>query len=226
MIKWLSKLYALLVSLIKNKDFTANVANGISTASNLMIIGNLAGKDPYIKIKDMVLYVPSKCLAVAKYVLDFINKHKILSIPLLVLMGYGIFKIARSQLIAEGIDNAKQMIVNILGFNNSIDEDQKKEFVEVMNSNNPNDGFVEDRLLSIQPAQEVGVTVSIADFDKSGEVSYSEFLRFERLIKSIRRMDKETLLVLQYVTEYNLNFIELLKKARVYQYEKNIVNAF
>lgn len=223
MIKWCSKLFATLISLIHNQGWVASAAGGLNALANVMIVGNLATKDPFIKIGEMVLFVPKFALSAAKYTLDFFKKHPFISFPLLALFGYGLFKIVRGQILKEGINNAWEFVNNLLFYNDKVIDDDRNALLEEFQKMSANPDNYESQIdMNTNPANAVHVEVSLFDFDKSGEVSYSEFLKGERIIRSLRRIDKDVLYVLQNVTEHDIDFISLLKKARVYQYEKTI----
>lgn len=223
MIKWCSKLFATLISLIHSQGWVASAANGLNALANVMIVGNLATKDPFIKIGEMVLFVPKFALSAAKYTLEFFKKHPFISFPLLALFGYGLFKIVKGQVLKEGINNAWEFVNNLLFYNDKVIDDDRNTLLEEFQKMSANPDNYESQIdMNTNPANAVHVEVSLFDFDKSGEVSYSEFLKGERIIRSLRRIDKDVLYVLQNVTEHDIDFISLLKKARVYQYEKTI----
>lgn len=217
MIKFVARLFSTLYKAMQSGGWTASLKGGLETFANVMIIGNLATKDPFIKIGETVLLVPKKCIEVAKYTINFFREHKIITIPIMVLLGFGIFKIARSQFVAEGINNARELIANLLQFNNDIDEDDKNLMIDLSSNEKDLDSAVgtsDNRVRRVE--------VDLFDFDKSGEVSHSEYIRGEKLVRAVRRVDRDILYVLQVLYENDLDFCSLLKRSGVYTYEKNV----
>lgn len=217
MIKFCAKLFALLLNFIHTSPLVASATRGLNNLANVMIVANLASKEPFIKIADKVLFVPKKCIGIARYTVEFLQKHKFISFGVLAALGFSIFKLARADFAKEGVNGIKEFFRNIFLFSGR--EDEEGDYSRLLTEYS-NLSFQEgDFTFPEKETDRIPVSVSFFDFDGSGEVSVSEYKLGVSLIKSLKRIDPNVLYVFQNIAEKDIDFIQLLKKAGVYRYE-------
>lgn len=225
MVKFLSKFFVMLWGVISNPSLLASAQSGLSTISDVMIIQNLAGKDPWVKIGDLVLYVPKKCIGMMKYALDFLSKHKVITLGVLSALGVSMFWLFKSALVAEGINSAKEFFKNIFFGKDEV-------LKEIMNDNLSSKLLTADSLDSVSsiidansfsngPNNPVPLKFGM-DMDNNGEISAREYFRTKHIEKLVSKCQPEMLELLQIVAEDNIDYVDMLKYFGYYRvyYEK------
>lgn len=222
MIKFLSNVFVYLWGIVSNPTITAGVRGGLSTLADLTIVSGLAAKDPWIKLGEMVFFVPKQCIKVAKFILDFMGKHKILTTGVLVALGFSLFSVFRGMLLKEGISNIGEFFKNIFFKKDEIlNNEEFLSLVDELATKNDNEiqeqvpRFI-DKGLNGHNFVELKFNL---DFDNSGEVSVAEYFKGRRIERLLSRCQPEMLELLQIIAEDNIDYPDMLKYYGYYRYE-------